>query len=302
MRRGQIDELLAFATIARARSFTRAAAELNVSPSALSHTMKGLEKRLGLQLLARTTRSVAPTPAGEILLRSVESAIKEVETGLAALGDWQSEPSGAIRLTAFAYAAQTILSSELPKFLLKHPKVSVEVVVDGRLNDIVNDGFDAGIRFGDFVDKDMIAVRIGPDIRTVIVGSPAYFEHYPRPLTPADLDIHNCINYRQAGSGGLMSWDFVRDGKEIRARPEGQLVVGGGELAMATVLAEAGLGYVLEDHALPHLRTGRLLQVLDDWCAPFPGLHLYYPSRHVSPALRALVDALRWDVAKSTGG
>jgi DNA-binding transcriptional LysR family regulator len=293
MKRGELDDLVAFATIARARSFTRAAAELSVSPSALSHTMRGLESRLGVRLLARTTRSVAATPAGERLLRSVDSALKEVETGLAALSDWQGAPSGSIRLTTFAYAAETILSSALPNFLLEYPKVSVEVVVDGRLHDLVSEGFDAGIRFGEFVEKDMVAVRIGPDLRTIIVGSPTYFARHPRPLTPAELDAHNCINYRQVDSGGLISWDFARDGKEIRARPEGQLIVGGGSLAIAAVLAGAGLAYVLEEHASPYVKSGRLVQVLDDWCAPFSGLHLYYPIGRVTPALRALIDALK---------
>jgi len=294
MKRGELDDLVAFATIARTRSFTRAAAELSVSPSALSHTMKGLESRLEVRLLARTTRSVAATPAGERLLRSVDAALKEVETGLAALSDWQRAPSGAIRLTTFAYAAQTILSSALPNFLLNYPKISVEVVVDGRLHDLVGDGFDAGIRFGEVVEKDMVAVRIGPDLRTIIVGSPTYFERYPRPVTPADLGGHNCINYRQVDSGGLMTWDFAKNGKEIRARPEGQLIVGGGALAVAAVLAGAGLGYGLEEHASSHIKTGRLVQVLDDWCAPFSGLHLYYPIGRVTPALRALIDALKW--------
>jgi DNA-binding transcriptional LysR family regulator len=294
MKRGELDDLVAFAAIARARSFTRAAAELGVSASALSHTMRGLESRLGVRLLARTTRSVAATPAGERLLRSVDSALKEVDAGLAGLSDWQGAPSGAIRLTTFSYGAQAILSSSLPSFLLEYPKVSVEVVVDGRLHDLVSDGFDAGIRFGESVEKDMVAVPIGPAICTIIVGSPAYFERYPRPRTPADLDAHNCINYRQSDSGGLMPWDFARDGKEIRARPEGQLILGGGYPAIDAVLAGVGLGYVLEEHASPYLETGRLVQVLDDWCAPYPGLHLYYPTGRVTPALRALIDALKW--------
>jgi DNA-binding transcriptional LysR family regulator len=294
MKRGELDDLVAFATIARTRSFTRAAAELGLSPSALSHTMRELESRLGVRLLARTTRSVAATPAGERLLNSLEPALKEVETGLAALNDWRGIPSGNIKLTTFRFAAQTVLASVLPKFLLDHPMVSVEVVIEGRLNDLVNDGYDAGIRFGEAVERDMVAVRIGPDMRTVVVGSPAYFERHPRPQTPADLDVHNCVNYRFLGSGALIPWEFERDGKEVRARPKGQLIVNDEELAVATVIAGNGLGYMLEENALPHLATGRLVQVLEDWCAPFPGLHLYYPSRHVTPALRALTGALRW--------
>lgn len=296
MKRGEFDDLVAFATIARTRSFTRAAAELGLSPSALSHGMRGLETRLGVQLLARTTRSVAPTPAGERLLRSLEPALKEVETGLEALGDWRGVPSGTIKLTTFRFAARTILASALPRFLLDHPKVSVEIVIDGRPNDLVNDGYDAGIRFGEAVERDMIAIRIGPDMRTVVVGSPVYFEKHPRPQTPADLILHNCVNYRFLGSGALIPWEFTCDGKEVRVRPNGQLVVNDEELAVTTVIAGNGLGYMLEENALPYLATGRLVQVLDQWCVPFPGLHLYYPNRQVTPALRALTDALKWKV------
>jgi DNA-binding transcriptional LysR family regulator len=305
MRRGELDDLVAFATIAQLCSFTRAAAALGVSPSALSHTIRGLETRLGVRLLARTTRSVAPTSAGERLLRSVNAALKEVGTGLAALSDWQGAPTGAIRLTTFSHAAHTVLSSALPKFLLEFPMVSVEVVVDSQLHDLVRDGFDAGIRFGYSVEKDMVAVRIGPEVRSIVVGSPAYFEQHPRPLTPAELDSHSCINYRQAGSGGLMPWDFEKDGKEIRARPKGQLIVDDGYLAGAAILAGAGLGYVLEEYAKPFLQTGRLEQVLDDWCAPYSGLHLYYPTGRVTPALRVLIDSLKWkasDTQPDTSG
>lgn len=294
MQRGELDDLIAFATIARTLSFTRAAAELRLSPSALSHAIRGLEVRLGVRLLARTTRSVAPTPAGHRLLRSLEPAFKEVEAGLAALGDWRGVPSGAIRLTTFPYAAHTVLASALPKFLLDHPEVSVEVTVDDRLVNLVDAGFDAGIRFGETVEQDMVAVRIGPELRTIVVGSPAYFERRPHPNTPADLDMHNCVNYRLIGGGGLLPWEFERGGKQVRARPAGQFVVNDSELAIAAVMAGAGLGYILEENAAPHLAAGRLIQVLDDWCVPFPGLYLYYPSRQVTPALRVLIDALRW--------
>jgi DNA-binding transcriptional LysR family regulator len=256
--------------------------------------MRELETRLEVRLLARTTRSVAPTPAGERLLRSVEPALKQVETGLAALSDWRGVPSGTIKLTAFRFAAQTVLASALPRFLLDHPRVSVDIVIDGRLNDLVNDGYDAGIRFGEALERDMVAVRIGPDIRTVVVGSPVYFERHPRPQTPADLDLHSCVNYRFLGSGALIPWEFEREGKEVRIRPKGQLVLNDEELAVTTVIAGVGLGYMLEENALPHLAAGRLVQVLDEWCVPFPGLHLCYPSRQVTPALRALVDSLRW--------
>lgn len=294
MRRGELDDLAAFAAVARRRSFTRAAAELGLSPSALSHAMRGLETRLGVRLLARTTRSVAPTPAGERLLRSLGPALDEVARGLAALADWRGAPSGPIRLTTFAYAARAVLEPALPRFLLDHPAVSVEVSVDDRLADIVAAGFDAGIRFGDTVERDMVAVRVGPDLRMVVVGTPDYFAHHPRPETPADLEAHDCVGYRLVGGGGLLPWEFTRDGRDQRLRTGGRLVVNDGALAAAAVRAGAGLGYMLESDVAADLAAGRLVAALTEWCPPFPGCHLYYPSRQVTPALRALVEALRW--------
>lgn len=294
MRRGALDDLEAFAAVARTRSFTRAAAELGLSPSALSHAIRGLEERLGVRLLARTTRSVAPTQAGERLLRSLVPALAEVARGLEALDDWRGEPSGAIRLTTFAYAARTILEPALPHFLLDHPAVSVEVVIDDRLADIVTAGYDAGIRFGETVERDMVAVRVGPDLRTVVVGTPEYFARHPQPQTPGDLEVHNCVNYRLIGGGGLLPWEFADAGREVRVRAGGQLIVNDGALAGAAVRAGAGLGYMLEDDVAADLAAGRLVQVLARWCPPFPGCHLYYPSRQVTPALRALIDAVRW--------
>ncbi|GJD48323.1 HTH-type transcriptional regulator PgrR [Methylobacterium crusticola] len=294
MRRGDLDDLAAFATVARARSFTRAAAELGLSPSALSHAVRALEARLGIRLLARTTRSVAPTPAGQRLLRSLDPALAEVSRGLAALSDWRGEPSGRVRVTTFPYAARTVLEPALPRFLLDHPAVSVEVVLDDRLTDIVAAGFDAGIRFGESVERDMVAVRVGPDLRTVVVGTPAYFARHPRPETPADLEAHDCVNYRLVGGGGLLPWEFARGGRETRVRAGGRFVVNDGALAAAVVRAGAGLGYMLADEVAADLAAGRLVQVLADWCPAFPGCHLYYTSRQVTPALRALIDALRW--------
>lgn len=294
MRRGALDDLAAFAAVARTRSFTRAAAELGLSPSALSHAMRGLETRLGVRLLARTTRSVAPTPAGERLLRSLGPALEEVARGLASLAEWRGEPSGTLRVTTFSYVARTVLEPSLPSFLLNHPAVSVEVVVDDRLADIVTAGFDAGIRFGETVERDMVAVRVGPDLRTVVVGTPAYFALHPRPESPADLEAHNCVSYRLIGGGGLLPWEFARDGREVRVRAGGQFVVNDGSLAGAVVRAGAGLGYMLETEVATDLAAGRLVQVLEDWCHPFPGCYLYYPSRQITPALRAFVDALRW--------
>lgn len=294
MRRGTLDDLAAFAAVARHRSFTRAAAEMGLSASALSHTMRALEERYGVRLLARTTRSVAPTLAGERLLRSVAPALDEVARGLDALADWRGEPSGSLRLTTFPYAARTILEPRLPRFLIDHPAVLVEVNVDDRLTDIVAAGFDAGIRFGETVERDMVAVRVGPDLRTVVVATPDYFARHPRPDTPADLEAHRCVNYRLVGGGGLLPWEFAREGREVRVRASGQLIANDGNLAAAAVRAGAGLGYMLEDEVADDIAAGRLVQVLDSWCPPFPGCHLYYPDRQVSPAMRSLIEALRW--------
>lgn len=296
MKRGEIDDLLAFATIARARSFTRAAAELGLSPSALSHTMRSLETRLGVRLLARTTRSVAPTPAGERLLRSVESAVEEVEIGLGAMDKWRGEPSGSLRITTAQGGARIVLAPALPQFLLDYPKITVEIRVESRVADLVRDGFDAGIRWGEDVEQDMVSVRVGPNTRLIVVGAPAYFERYPRPRSPADLEHHNCLSYRNVSGGGIRPWILQRDGKEARGRGDGQLIIADDpDLAVNLILAGTTLGMVLEENAAPHLAAGRLVQVLEEWCFPFGGLHLYYPSRHVSPALRALVDLLRWE-------
>lgn len=293
MRRGDLDDLAAFAAIARARSFTRAAAELGLSPSTLSHRMRALETRLGVRLLARTTRSVAPTAAGERLLASLEPALAEVARGLTALADGRDAPAGRLRLTAFRYAARAVLAPKLPRFLLDHPDVAVEVVVDDRPVDLVADGFDAGIRLGESVERDMVAVRIGPELRTVVVGTPDYFALRPPPETPADLKAHVCVNYRLAGSGGLLPWEFERDGRETSLQVDGQLVVDDEAMQGAAVRAGAGLGYMMEHDVAEEIADGRLVAVLDDWCAPFPGCHLYYPSRQVSPAVRALIEALR---------
>ncbi|PSJ43393.1 LysR family transcriptional regulator [Allosphingosinicella deserti] len=294
MKRGGLDDLAAFAAVAKARSFTRAAATLGLSPSALSHAMRALEARLGVRLLARTTRSVAPTAAGERLLRSLDPALAEVARGLAALDDWRGAPSGAVRLTTFGYAARTILSPRLPAFLIEHPDVSVEVIVDDRLVDLVAGGFDAGIRLGETVDLDMVAVPVGPEFRTVVVGTPDYFRRHPPPRHPGELEAHLCVNYRLVGGGGLLPWEFERDGTELRLRVAGQLIVNDENLAGAAVRAGVGLGYMMAHDVADEIADGRLIQVLADWCPLYPGCHLYYPSRQVTPALRALIDALRW--------
>ena len=293
MRRGDLDDLSAFAAVARLRSFTRAAAELGLSPSALSHAMKALEERLGVRLLARTTRSVAPTPAGEQLLRSLAPALAQVTEGLASLADWRGAPSGTVRLTTFGYAARTILAPRLPQFLLDHPDVSVEVIVDDRLTDLVAGGFDAGIRLEETVEKDMVAVPVGPDLRTVVVGTPAYFLRNAPPRTPDDLTRHRCVNYRLLGGGGLLPWEFEGAGREVRLKVAGQLIVNDEVLAAAAVRAGAGLGYMMEHDVAEEIADGRLVQVLAPWCPTYSGCRLYYPDRRVTPALRALIGALR---------
>lgn len=293
MRRGDLDDLAAFASVARHRSFTRAAAELGLSPSALSHAMKALEARLDVRLLARTTRSVAPTAAGAQLLRSLDPALAQVTAGLASLADLRGAPSGTVRLATFGYAARTILAPRLPQFLLDHPDVSVEVIVEDRLIDLVAGGFDAGIRLGESIERDMVAVPVGPDLRTVVVGTPAYFERHPIPETPAALDAHVCVNYRLLGGGGLLPWEFEDAGRDIRVKVPGQLIVNDEVLAATAVRAGAGLGYMMEHDVAEEIADGRLVQVLADWCPVYPGCRLYYPDRRVTPALRALIDTFR---------
>ncbi|UHS58850.1 LysR family transcriptional regulator (plasmid) [Agrobacterium vaccinii] len=294
MERNELNDLLAFAAVARERSFTRAAAILGMSPSALSHAMRGLEERLGVRLLSRTTRSVAPTEPGERLLQSLNPALANIESGLEALAEWRDNPSGTVRITTFAYAARMVLLPKLPAFLLANPDVRVEVNIDDGLTDIVTAGFDAGIRLGEAVAKDMVAVKLGPDLRTVVVGTPSYFKRYPPPLTPYDLERHACIGYRLTTSGGLLPWEFEKDGKEINIRTSGPLVANDGDLPAAAVRAGAGLGYIMEHDVAEEIAAGTLVQVLKDWCPSYPGFYLYHPSRRQSPsALRALIASLK---------
>ncbi|MFP5077065.1 LysR family transcriptional regulator [Rhizobium sp. YIM 134829] len=294
MARSVLNDLAVFATVARLKSFSRAAAALGISPSALSHSMRGLEARLGVRLLARTTRSVAATEAGEHLLRALDPALASIGTAVAALADWRDQPSGTVRITTFAYAARHVLVPRLPAFLLAHPEIAVEVNVDDALTDIVARGFDAGIRLGETVDRDMIAIRLGPELRTVVVATPDYFTRHPAPQTPQDLAAHRCIGYRLATSGGLLPWEFEKDGRAISIRTGGPLIANDADLALAAVRAGAGLGYIMEQDVTEDLASGRLVQALADWCPPFPGFHLYHPSRRQTPtALRALIAALR---------
>jgi DNA-binding transcriptional LysR family regulator len=294
MQRGNLDDLLAFLVVGRERSFTKAAAKLGVSQSALSHTIRELEARLGVRLLTRTTRSVSPTEAGERLLQSVGPRLEEIEAELAALGELREKPAGTFRITAIDYAADTILLPKLAKLLRDYSDIKVEIVIDYGLTDIVAERYDAGVRHGEQVAKDMIAVRIGPDMRMAVVGAPSYFRTRSEPEKPQDLIGHNCINLRLPTHGGLYAWEFEKGGHDLRVRVEGQLVCNGTVQMLNAALAGLGLAYVPEEVALPHLTKGRLRRVLEDWCPPFAGYHLYYPSRRQSSAAFALlVDALR---------
>jgi len=295
MYRGNLNGLLAFLAVAPARSFTKAAAKLGVSQSALSHTIRGLEEQLGLRLLTRTTRSVAPTEAGERLIGVIAPRFEEIEAEITALGELREKPAGTIRITATDYAIETILWPKLAKFLCRYPDVQVELITDYGLTDIVAERFDAGVRIGEQVAKDMIAVRIGPDIRIAVVGAPSYFRSHLRPQTPQELVGHNCINLRLPTRGGLYAWEFEKDGRELRVHVEGQLVFNGTFEMLNAAIAGFGLAYVPEDVAASHLAKGRLQRVLEDWCAPYAGYHLYYPSRRqATPAFSLLVNALRY--------
>jgi len=295
MQHGGLDDLRALVAVARERSFTKAAAKLGVSQSALSQTVRQLETRLGVRLLTRTTRSVSPTQAGERLLRTVGPRFEEIDAELAAVSELRAKPAGAIRITATEYAVDTILSPKLQKLLRQYPDIKVEFFIDNAMTDIVAQRFAAGVRAGEQVAKDMIAVRIGPDLRMAVVGAPSYFRRRPDPKKPQDLVGHNCINLRLSTHGGLYAWEFEKGNRELKVRVEGQLVFNGTFQMLNAALAGFGLAYVPEDLAQPHLAKGRLKRVLEDWCPPYPGYHLYYPSRRQSSAAFALlVDALRY--------
>jgi DNA-binding transcriptional LysR family regulator len=299
MQRGSLNDLLAFLAVGQERSFTRAAAKLGVSQSALSHTIRGLEERLGLRLLTRTTRSVAPTEAGERLLHTIGPRFEEIESELAALSEFREKPAGTIRITATDYAVETILWPRLTRFLRRYPDVKVEIIIDYGLTDIVAERFDAGIRSGEQIAKDMIAVPIGPDMRSAVVGAPSYFAGRPEPKRPQELIGHNCINLRLPTRGGLYAWEFEKDGRELKVHVEGQLVFNGTLQMLNAALAGFGLAFVPEDVAAPHLAKGHLTRVLEEWCPPYSGYHLYYPSRRQpTPAFSLLVDALRYRITR----
>lgn len=295
MLKDNINDLISFMVVARERSFTRAAAQLGVSQSALSHAMRNLESRLDVRLLTRTTRNVAPTEAGERLYQSLSPHLQEIEQEISALRDSRERPAGNIRLTAAEHSMNTVLWPRIKPFMQQYPDINIEVIVDNALTDIVDERFDAGVRLGEQVARDMIAVRIGPDMRMAVVGSPDYFARHGIPQTPHDLQHHRCINMRLPTRGGLYAWEFEQHGEPLRVRGEGQLTLN--SLPQRLEAAEAGLGlaYVPEDTIADGVAAGRLQHVLVDWCVPFPGYYLYYPSRRQhTTAFALLVDALRY--------
>ncbi|HZU65423.1 MAG TPA: LysR family transcriptional regulator [Novosphingobium sp.] len=295
MQRHTMNDLLAFRAVAQERSFTRAAARMGVSPSALSHALRALEERLGLRLLARTTRSVAPTAAGERLLATIGPRFDEIESELAALGDLSQRPAGTIRITTSSHAAQAILWPALAPLLAAYPDIAVELSVNAGFVDIVAERFDAGVRLGETIAQDMIAVRISPDMEMAAVAAPAYLRRRPPPATPQDLAAHNCINLRFPTHGSLYAWEFEKADRALNVRVEGQLTVNEIALARQAALDGLGIAYLPEDHVRAELASGRLRRVLADWCPPFAGYHLYYPSRRQhSQAFALLVEALRW--------
>lgn len=294
MRRDDFSDLLWFLVVAEERSFTRAAAKLGTSQSTLSHTIKKLEARLGLPLLTRTTRSVAPTEAGQRLMQSIGPRVGEIEAELENLMALRDTPSGMVRLTVSDHAYETVVWPKLRPILQANPEIHVEFSIDNGLRNIVEERFDAGVRLGESLEKDMIAVRISADWRLVAVASPDYLRLHAPPKTPHDLVHHNCINHRQARSGGVYSWEFAKDGHELRVRVEGQVTLNTSCPMVEVALAGCGIAYIGEDLVQQAIADGRLIQVLDEWSPKFSGYHLYYPSRRqISPAMTVVVDALR---------
>ncbi len=296
MKRDDASDLLAFLAVARERNFTRAAAKLGMTQSALSQIIRALEERIGVRLLNRTTRNVTPTQAGERLFRKIGPKFEEMDLELAALSELREKPAGTLRITATEYAVQAILTPALAKILPKHPDIRVEVFIDYGLTNIVAAQYDAGIRPGELVAKDMIAVRVGPDLRMAVVGAPSYFADRKRPRSPQDLTEHNCINLRLPTHGGsIYAWEFEKNRRELNVRVDGQLVFNGAGALLDAALKGFGLAYLMEGYVQPYLASGELVRVLADWCPPFSGYHLYYPSRRQpSPAFTLLLEALRY--------
>ena len=295
MQREDLADLAAFVAVAEERSFTRAAAKLGTSQSALSHTVRRLETRLGVRLLTRTTRSVVATEAGETLLGTLTPAFDSIQAQLAALGAMRERPAGSVRITASEHAATTLLWPALLRLLPAYPDINVELSIDSSLVDIVSGRFDAGVRLGESVAGDMIATRIGPNLRMAVVGSPAYFVSHPVPVIPQDLAEHRCINLRLPTAGGFYAWELEKEGREVRVRVDGQLAFNNAAMLLRAAEAGFGLAFVMEDRAAEQIAGGRLVRALEDWCPPFTGYHLYYPSRRQpTPAFAILVEALQY--------
>ncbi|WP_073664085.1 LysR family transcriptional regulator [Pseudomonas aeruginosa] len=288
------NDVLAFVHVVREGSFTRASALLGVSPSALSHAVRGLEARLGVRLLTRTTRSIAPTEAGERLFNNVAPRFEDIDAEVAAVKELRGKPAGTIRITSAEHAATSVLWPKLSNVMRDYPDINIEITIDYTMADIVSQRFDAGVRVGDQVAKDMIAVRITPDLRMAVVGSPDYFAARSKPRSPHELIQHDCIRLRLPTHGGFLPWDLDKDGQETKYPVSGQWVFNNSSSIVRAALAGYGLGYVPEDMVLDDIAAGRLIRVLEDWCSPYPGYHLYYPSRRQSSgALAVIVEALR---------
>lgn len=295
MRHGDFSELAAFIAVAEAGSFTRAAAKLGLSQSAVSYSVRMLEQKLGVRLISRTTRSLSLTDAGQRMLRNLRPSFENIENEIAAISALRDKPTGTIRVTTFRYAATSVLWPVVTKFLAEYPDIEMEIIVDEGLTDIVADRFDAGIRIGEQVQKDMIAIRVGPDLRMAVVGSPSYFAKRGVPETPRDLGNHLGVSYRQTTGGGLYAWEFERDGEELQVRMNGPLIMNDGLMLEAAALDGLALAYTFENQVAQYVEDGRLVRVLEDWCPPFSGYHLYYPSRRQHTAAFALfVEALRY--------
>ncbi|BAP80627.1 LysR family transcriptional regulator [Pseudomonas sp. MT-1] len=302
MVRRNLNDLLSFVTVAREGSFTRAAAQLGVSQSALSQAVSGLEKRLEIRLLTRTTRSVSPTPAGERLLRAIGHRFDEIEAELDVLTDLREKPAGTVRITCGDHVLRTLLLPKITPLLKAFPDINVEFDVNYGFRDIVADRFDAGVRLGDTIDKDMIAMPIGPALRMAAVASPTYFAQHTKPTTPQDLTGHRCINMRFPSHGGLYAWEFEQGEQALNVRVEGQVVLNSTPHIVLAALDGLGIAFLPEDEFAPHIEEGRLVRVLDDWCAPFDGYYLYYPSRkQPSPAFTLVLDALRLAATQNHG-
>ena len=300
MKRDEIGDLTVFLAVAEECSFTRAAARLGTSQSSLSQTVRRLEARLGLRLLNRTTRSVAPTQAGQQLIETLRPAFDDIDTKLVTLSGLRERPAGTVRITASRHAAESVLWPALPRLLRQHADLKVELSIDSTLVDIVAERYDAGVRLGEQVAKDMIAVRIGPDIRMAVVGAPSYFTDRPVPKKPHDLTQHRCINLRLPTLGGIYAWEFGKNGRELNVRVDGQFVVNDLLTNQKAALEGLGLAIIMDDQVAEFIAKGKLVRVLDDWCPPFPGYHLYYPSRRqLSPALALLVETLRYRKASN---